>query len=205
MGVHAAGSASSSATRGREREAFIDSFLSGVFPSPFRWGSGDITDHTGARSGQIDVVVEYPFLPSFPIIGGDQERLYLAEGVAAAIEVKSDVSGQWGEVESTQRQLGPLTREFGATMIMGDRHPINIPLFAVGYRGWSTLETVQRKVRESGVAGILVIEHGLFASGEAFGGIHATGPLSLLGLISCIHNSISSLKMTSANPIRYGI
>jgi hypothetical protein len=60
LGVHSAGSTSSNATRGREREAFIDRFLSGVFPTVFRFGSGDITDRFGARSGQIDVVVEFP-------------------------------------------------------------------------------------------------------------------------------------------------
>jgi hypothetical protein len=44
-------------------------------------------------SGALDIVVEFPFLPSFPAPGGD-ERLYLAESVALAIEVKSDLCAQ---------------------------------------------------------------------------------------------------------------
>src|SRR5690606_14670733 len=119
LGVHAAGGSTSNATKGREREAFIDRFLSGIFPAPFRFGSGDITDQSGARSGQIDVVVEYPFLPSLPVVGGGQERLYFAEGVAVAIEVKSNLASQWDEVLSTARQLAPLRRPFGLAMTLG--------------------------------------------------------------------------------------
>jgi hypothetical protein len=37
-------------------------------------------------SGQLDIVIELPFLPSFPTPGAN-ERLYLAESVALAIEV----------------------------------------------------------------------------------------------------------------------
>lgn len=79
----------------------------------YRFGSGDATDRQGNRSGQLDVVVEYPFLPSLPAVGNSKVRLYLAEGVAAVIEVKSDLAGQWSEVESTARQLKPLRRNFG--------------------------------------------------------------------------------------------
>src|SRR5258708_5911835 len=112
-GVHSAGSTASMSTRGTEREAFIKEFLATVFPHSFRFGHGDVTDQQGNRSGQLDVVVEYPFLPSLPVTAGNGTRLYLAEGVAAVIEVKSDVSTQWREVLTTAGQLGPVRRKFG--------------------------------------------------------------------------------------------
>ena len=95
-GVHQAGVPMSAATKGQERAAFIDQFLSQVLPLPYRFGTGDATDLAGNRSGQLDVVVEYPFSPTLPL-GVGPSRLYLAEGVAAVIEVKSDAAGQWNE------------------------------------------------------------------------------------------------------------
>lgn len=115
----------SSATKGSEREMFVNIFLSQVFPSPFRFGSGDATDEKGNRTGQLDIVVEYPFLPSLPSPGFSRYRLYLAEGVAAVIEVKSNVEGQWSEAEATaskvhalQRNLDRFSRRmFGGTVV----------------------------------------------------------------------------------------
>jgi len=60
--LHKSGALGSDHTKGKEREAFINIFLSKVFPSPYRFGSGDITDTSGKISGQIDIAVEYPFL-----------------------------------------------------------------------------------------------------------------------------------------------
>jgi len=124
-GAYHANSTMSSASKGAERAAFIDEFLSKVLPSPYRFGTGDATDRNGKRSGQLDVVVEYPFIPSLPIVGTGTSRLYLAESVAAVVEVKSDVAAQWSEVVHTARQLEPLQRQFGA-----DRYErLNDPTF----------------------------------------------------------------------------
>jgi hypothetical protein len=88
-GVHAASDPLSAASRGAERQAFIDSFLANVLPPVYRFGTGDATDKQGNRSGQLDVVVEYPFSPTLPGVGASTPtRLYLAEGIAAVIEVK---------------------------------------------------------------------------------------------------------------------
>src|ERR1700674_4880270 len=108
----------SSATKGVERQTFIDSFLREVFPTPFRFGSGDATDASGAKSGQLDVVIEYPFSPSLPIVGSAITRLYLAESIAAVVEVKSNVEQQWTEAVATANALRPITRTFGAQMFM---------------------------------------------------------------------------------------
>ena len=84
IGAHRAGASMSSASKGGERESFLDGFLAEMFPPPFRFGTGDATDSSGHRSGQLDVVVELPFLPSIPI-PGSANRLYLAEGVGAVL------------------------------------------------------------------------------------------------------------------------
>ena len=84
----AAGRPMPSASKGQERETFLHGFLSQVFPAHFRFGTGSITDAAGVISGQVDLVVELPFFPSIPVPPADV-RLYFAEGVGAAIEVKS--------------------------------------------------------------------------------------------------------------------
>jgi hypothetical protein len=167
---HEAGVEMSSASRGREREAFIDFFLSQMLPSVPRFGSGDITDSSGGttqeedstgRSGQLDIVIEYPFLPSLPSLG--MVRLYLAESVAAVIEVKSNVIRQWDEVERTAAKVKNLQR--AAAVLPVGIPPRKIPLFVVGYTGWKTREPLEERVgMEKGVDGILVVESGLFVA-----------------------------------------
>jgi hypothetical protein len=119
-GVHAASSSLSAASRGHERQAFIDNFLANVLPPVYRFGTGDATDAAGNRSGQLDVVVEYPFSPTLPSVGGTgTTRLYLAEGIAAVIEVKSNAMSQWKEAVHTASLLAPLKRSFSAAMTFG--------------------------------------------------------------------------------------
>jgi hypothetical protein len=73
---------------GGERETLLDKYLQEVLPPLYRFGRGAITDREGRLSGALDLVMELPFAPNFPIPAADQ-RLYLAESVAAVIEVKS--------------------------------------------------------------------------------------------------------------------
>src|SRR5262245_8045860 len=77
LSAHSGGGTMSEASKGNERELFVKSFLSQVFPPHFRFGSGDITDSEENKSGQIDVVIEYPNLYSFPM-WQSAPRLYLA-------------------------------------------------------------------------------------------------------------------------------
>lgn len=69
ISAYNAGSSMSAASKGAEREAFIDTFLSQVFTPQYRFGSGDAIDQNGNQSGQLDVVIEYPLVPSLPIVG----------------------------------------------------------------------------------------------------------------------------------------
>ena len=54
MGAHLAGTPMTSSSKGYEREAFINGFLSQVLPPSFRFGSGDAIDEHENRSGQLD-------------------------------------------------------------------------------------------------------------------------------------------------------
>jgi hypothetical protein len=201
--LHAAGDPLSSASRGTEREHFINTFLREVFPLPYRFGSGDITDRSGRRSGQSDIVIEYPFLPSLPFFSGGP-RLYLAEGVAAVIEVKSNICDQWNQVESSAVQLKQLKRSLeNAAVQIGDL-PEDVPLFAVGYRGWQSLEAVREHVIALDLDGILVVDPGLYVSNERFGTrLELRGPESLWGLVASVHHAMNCIRVMDANPSEY--
>lgn len=203
IGLHRGGATLSSATKGGEREDLINKYLGGIMPPPYRFGDGDITDNNGERSGQVEIVVEYPFLPSLPMVGGSS-RLYLAEGVAAVIEVKSSIDSQWDDVKKTAVAVKKLKRDFGATFAMGGTPQEKIPFFAVGYTGWKEVETVKSKLSDD-VDGILIIDSGIFVSNQAFGEIIAPGPWALWGLIQCIHSAASTLKAATANPLDYAL
>lgn len=60
MALHSGGSMMSSTTKGKEREGFVSKFLAQVLPPVHRFGSGDIIDSMGERSGQVDIVIEHP-------------------------------------------------------------------------------------------------------------------------------------------------
>jgi hypothetical protein len=173
MAHHAAGSLLPSAAKGAEREVLIREFLAKVFPPPFRFGSGAVIDSTGSMSGQLDVVVEFPFFPSFPTPGA-AERLYLAESIAFVIEVKSNLSSQWDEVERSVEKLRPLRRSWRASLqhspdgglSLEDASTSRIPFVAVGYRGYATVESLDQRlqstVEEKRPDATLVLESGAY-------------------------------------------
>lgn len=207
VGVHQASDPLSSNSKGVEREAFINGFLREVLPSIYRFGTGDVVDLDGKRSGQLDVVVEYPFAPSLPI-SQSTPRLYLAEGVAAVIEVKSDVAKQWKEVLYTASKLVPIRQDqSGPRSTVGDVPPNQLPLFAVGYTGWKTQDAMIQHLGDSpNIAAILVIDSGLFASKGEYGGNEVRGNAwALWGLVSCIYRAISHLQATQTDPFKYAL
>lgn len=200
-GVHQSSAGLSSATTGQERTSFIDEFLAKVLPPIYRFGSGDVTNAQGLRSGQLDVVVEYPFAPSLPVVGSGQTRLYLAESAAAVVEVKSNLANQWNDAVRTADALAPLRRSFGASMSFGSGPTPEIPLFVVGYTGWSQIPTLQtRLATEPNIFGALVVNPGLYVSKS---GLVATGPLALWGLVIDLHFITNSLQSASTNPAAY--
>ena len=105
MAHHAGGRSLPNAAKGDEREYFLNKYLRDVLPPVYRFGQGAITDMHGNQSGQLEVVMELPIGPSFPMPGGSPHRLYLAESVAAVIEVKSNLSKQWDQAISTVESI----------------------------------------------------------------------------------------------------
>lgn len=187
---------------GSEREVFIREFLQLVFPAHRRFSTGAITDASGNLTGQVDIAVEYGHFPSFPMPGGN-ERLLLAESVALVIEVKSDIASQWDQVESTTQKVKALRRELRSVLTLGRRPSTEIPVIAVGYRGYKNLAALKNRLErtreDSRPDAALVIESGAFVSKE----MQASGPLSLYALCATINSELDRVGIAQANLIPY--
>jgi hypothetical protein len=232
--TYQATSASASATKGAGRANFIDSFLRQVMPPGWRISTGgEITDSVGSKTGELDIIVENGFFPSLPVIGVDSSRLFFAEGVAAVIEVKSNLQGQWKEVLSTGSKLAALDRKLkGGTVSSRNGgtvtklpfvlnnptlpafipNPLDViwkkvPYFVVGYTGWANEETVREKLLDAGgaISGVLQLDLKYFASSEALNLVQARGPLCLLGFLDSLNESSSYIKTATADLLAYGI
>lgn len=190
------------AAKGDEREVLVREFLEKVFPAPYRFGSGAITDADNRISGQLDVIVEWPFFVSFPTPLGTN-RLYLPETTAFVIEVKSDLRDQWQQVESSARQLRPLRRYWQASIALnptgtdfdfGGASSSRVAFVAVGYTGYKTAESLRKKILETPEEcrpdAALVIESGAYSSWRSC----AASELGLFAFcLDCSHLSRSIL------------
>ncbi len=99
----------SDSTKGSDREWLVTDFLRRMMPTSCRLSSGDVVDSYGHSSGQLDIVVESDLSISFPS-SSDRNRLYIAEGVAAVVEVKSDLRKQWPQVEAKADKVKVIRR-----------------------------------------------------------------------------------------------
>jgi hypothetical protein len=205
MAAHQAGVESTSASKGIEREIFVRQFLAQVLPPIFRFGHGDIIDTQQRTSGQIDIVIENPFFPSLPVVEGGP-RLYLAEGVAAALEVKSDIASQWSQLQTTAKKLKPLIPCPGG--VRGDstlKMDVCVPLFAVGFNGWKKLKTVRPILDAEAVDGILVIEDGLFCVHKKYNmdDVEDDQVNALWAFLCCLHDRVTAIRSISTTPLIY--
>jgi hypothetical protein len=206
MAHHAAGKRLPNAAKGTERETLLREFLGRVFPSPFRFGSGAITDSDGQTTGQIDVVAEFPFFPSFPTPGAS-ERLYLAESVAFAVEVKSDLTAQWSQLETTAEAVLPLRRRWRGHLVFesGDfeiapASVSRIPFMVVGFTGPSNVETLERRLSDTTEVkrpdGALVLQSGVYVC--SLTGNRATGASGLFAF--CVDAARFATNVLTAHP-----
>ncbi len=201
-----AGDPLASSSKGTEREIFVKEFLGKVFPSHFRFGTGTITDSAEKLSGQADIVIELPFFPSFPVPPSDV-RLYLAEGVAAVIEVKSNLSTQWSEVESTTQKIKQLSRNYGQSSFFsyGMSPRKQIPVYAVGFQGYKSRGALMKRlnatIKSARPDGALVLDPGILVGNDITDGgtICAIGASALYGLIAIINAILNSLQVAGFN------
>lgn len=201
--------------KGIEREQFVKNFLSEVLPPPYRLSSGEITDRKGNITGQLDIVVEYPFLPSLPVFGAKNPRLYLSDAVAVIIEVKSDLKKQWNEVKKTCECVKQLTRAQGTYqkgklngMLSSALPPSTtrskIPFIAVGYKGWSKPglqhDTMEKRLIESSIDAVLIIDSSRYYTnpkGELSGIREASGAFAFWAFISAVHQTTKYIESSS--------
>jgi hypothetical protein len=190
-------------TSDSESEIFVHEFLEKVFPSPYRFTSGTITDAAGRVSGLVDIAVEYPFLPSFPMLGS-AERLMLAESVAAALTVRSDLRAQWSEVEESVREIRRLRRFWQSPApIPGEGEAASVPCVAVGYEGFATIEELSQRLQatppEARPDAALVVSSGCFIGY----GIQATGLLGLYALCVTLNKLMEAVASAEVDLFAY--
>jgi hypothetical protein len=199
---HASGKGMPNATVGGERETFLREFMQKVFPAHRRFSTGAITDSTGARSGQVDIAVEFGLIPSFPA-PGSEERLLLAESVAISMEVKSNLVAQWDQVVHTTGEIKKLVRNVNPIMTIGDPPSPKIPCLAVGHAGHSTIDGLASRLASTSEAerpdGLLVIESGCYYSAR----VQARGPLALYALCMEINWAIESIGQARPDLAHY--
>jgi hypothetical protein len=128
----------------------------------------------------------------------------LAEGVSAVIEVKSNLSAQWREVEASARALKALKRSLEGAVVQLGYLPEDVPLFAVGYTGWQSIDALRDHVRAIDADGALVIDPGLYVSSERLSDpLELTGPQALWGLITSIHEAMTCIRVMDVDPGEY--
>ena len=136
--------------------------------------------------------------------------------------MKSDLSGQWGQVvekAAAVKSLRVLERKYtleqraalqqmhpGETVIPlvspGDDVKAKeggVPFIGVGFDGWADLDAVRERARE--VGSVLVVRHALFAGN----GNAAKGPLALLMFLEYLSRLIQSASVTIFPAWHYGI
>jgi hypothetical protein len=127
---------------GFAREHFVKEVLSSFLPKSIVIGSGEIIDGNGRRSGQQDIIV---YRADFPVITSlSPVSVFLAEGVIATIEVKSDLStGEPSLFTAFSNVQKVLSLSKAAEIISGSETEVRklqemstIKTYIVGYAGW---------------------------------------------------------------------
>ncbi len=130
---------------GKNREYFCENFLSEVLPPKLHINSGEIWDSSNNKTGQLDIVIIRDDAPSL-LIGSD--NIFLAEGVFAVVEVKSNLSkDKLIESGNSLSKVEKLKIKLGAGISVG--YSLNRPLrivFAYEGASWKTIvSTINEK------------------------------------------------------------
>ncbi|MER0399082.1 DUF6602 domain-containing protein [Vibrio vulnificus] len=200
----------SSSITGAEREVVNKELLSLILPPGYRIGSGAIVDADSNETGQIDAVIEQPFSLSFPICS-DTNRLYLADTVGAAFEIKSNLYNQKDDAINKIREIKKLKRFHveGGEHVFFDK--LEIPSFIIGFKGHNTTESLEdtfMPARTRHVAnGVLNVESELFCGRSSDGNWrYGSGKAeSILAFLSCVVNSLKHGVREHTDLDRYSV
>ncbi len=132
----------SSATKGSNRETELRRLLQAFLPPVVRVVPGDLIDSYGRSGGQFDALLVHQ---SAPVVARapDDHAVVLAEGVVAALEVKSNLASQWSQVQEKWRKHLQI-RRYEAPPKRGEA----IPFVVLGLNGWASEQTLLEKVVE---------------------------------------------------------
>jgi hypothetical protein len=152
--------AGASANLGSAREILLRGFLGQVVPPHLKVESGEIWDSVGGETGQIDVVLSRSDVPRLPIGDPNGISAFIAEGVYAAIEVKSNLS-----TEEFEGSLGKLRRVASlkvlpSVVLSAGPPPLDRPIRAVfGFEGatFATLAHVLEAPGNLGIADLICV------------------------------------------------
>lgn len=139
-----------SAVQGAERELLVIDVFRRIVPPSLRVGSGTIIDEDGNSTGQVDIVIEQESY-SFSLLDLSP-RLFLAAGVVAAIEVKSNIadSKSWKAVKQKGEEIATLKRGGSPETPLPEKSELEyrLPFVGFGFLGWSKADTYKRKLEE---------------------------------------------------------
>lgn len=194
---------------GAEREIFNRELFQKILPNTYRIGAGSIIDSSGKSTGQIDAVIELPFSLSFPISSGEN-RLYLADTIGAAFEIKSDLNSQWNDAILKIEEIKKLNRNKVEKdeYALGDI--IKIPSFIISFKGPKNLDTIFKKLGSIQPIyrpdGVLIIDDGIFY-GRAAGcdSVYEAESKSggILAFISCLYKVLEKYSKNTTDVDQY--
>ena len=205
MSYYEAGKGLSSPTIGSEREVFLHQVLQKIFPLQYRFSCGDLIDRNGLSANQIDLALEFPFEPTFPMPSSEQ-RLMLADSIICTFEVKS-IFSQWAQVTKKAKMVKALDRDVKWSMAMGSEDekdsPIKvvdinifkkIPIIAIFYNGPENFETLkstyEKTPPEERPDAVLILDKGYFIS-ETVEYQKEEGVLAFFILISKLYSYVA--------------
>ncbi len=148
---------------GLERQLIVEHFLKAVLPPCLRISRGWIIDRSGARTNELDVILEMPFFFSLPPLLVEEPRLHLAESVVAVVEVQSSL--KWQKISRKTEDVKRLQRYEGGKVVSRSLERLQqIPIFFVIYRCQiNDFQTLEEKFKNSKAPnsrpdGILVLQ-----------------------------------------------
>lgn len=195
---------------GAEREIFNRELFQKILPISYRVGAGTIVDCNNHMTGQIDAVIELPFSLSFPV-SSNENRLFLADTIGAAFEIKSDLNVQWGDAINKIKEIKALNRVDVTKEKYNLADELKIPSFIISFKGPKDIETIFNKIGNLSSIdcpdGILIIEHGIFY-GRAAGcdcvyEVNGDIKRAILTFISCLYKVLKRYSSNSAELDQY--